>query len=426
MATHVECAVPLTAKLSGSPLTTSSSVTVERSVGERPHQQKLDITFQRTVRVSDNGEKNYLPPSLGSFPLYDVADLKEILPASVAAKGGFLLPMYQREAMWINFASKEPFAVKVYVGGVNAISAEPAKETEETMMRRLKLLQRKQCVQDYLVTPDQLWLDGIASEDGMVRQFVAMPLGTGYSVEAQITGEETTGGLQIEVTPYKVESALMSLPPPPPPPVAPPPRSEGWTKGRGSSQIFCKTLTGSTMTLEVYSQNTIDEESTIHLVLLLRGGGGVQQRGQMSIAAGGLIEQVIDQDTYDPTLWDRDCGTIFNVQILNSESFAILTGKVPPTTPITASTYAQYGCPYLQIWDEKTTGVVGKFGGVKSVNEMDIENKPSMEKSKAIADVIQSTHNPIVLLNSAGREVGFRTVSDMEKAVRERFAGMGI
>lgn len=55
-------------------------------------------------------------------------------------------------------------------------------------------------MQDYIITPDQLWLDGVASHDGRVRQFVAMPLGSGYSVEAQVTGEEVVGGLQFEVT----------------------------------------------------------------------------------------------------------------------------------------------------------------------------------------------------------------------------------
>lgn len=35
-----------------------------------------------------------------------------------------------------------------------------------------------------MVSPEQPWLDGIADGDGTVRQFVAMPLGSGYSVEA--------------------------------------------------------------------------------------------------------------------------------------------------------------------------------------------------------------------------------------------------
>ena len=81
--------------------------------------------------------------------------------------------------MWIKFTSSEKFAVKLHVGGVNAVSGEPCYETEQTQNRRYKRLSENKSIQDYVVTPDQLWLDGIASADGTVRQFVAVPLGSG-------------------------------------------------------------------------------------------------------------------------------------------------------------------------------------------------------------------------------------------------------
>ena len=40
--------------------------------------------------------------------------------------------------------------------------------------------------QNYVSLPKQLWLDGINCGDGYVRQFVAMPLGKGYTVEVKI------------------------------------------------------------------------------------------------------------------------------------------------------------------------------------------------------------------------------------------------
>jgi hypothetical protein len=49
--------------------------------------------------------------------------------------------------------------------------------------------------------PPQKHLDGIAIGNGVVRQFVATPIGSGYSIESQITGKEDVGGLQIEVAP---------------------------------------------------------------------------------------------------------------------------------------------------------------------------------------------------------------------------------
>jgi len=39
----------------------------------------------------------------------------------------------------------------------------------------------------------------------VIRQFVAMPLGSGYSVEEQITGKPEHGGLQIIVYPMRKE-----------------------------------------------------------------------------------------------------------------------------------------------------------------------------------------------------------------------------
>jgi hypothetical protein len=76
----------------------------------------------------------------------------------------------------------------------------PANPTPATALRRRNLLKNGKTLQDYIVVPDQPWLDGIVVESGQVRQFVAMPVGTGHSVEAQTTGEETTAGIQFEVT----------------------------------------------------------------------------------------------------------------------------------------------------------------------------------------------------------------------------------
>jgi hypothetical protein len=178
------------------------------------------ISFERTLRVPDNQAVNNLPPSLGQFPLFSVADYKT-MPEEMAKKGGVFLPMYQREglptsnilctklhekltlriAMWVKFSAREPFALKIYVGGVNAISGVPIKESSEAALKRLQLSDK--VTQDYVVLPDQPWLDGIASDDGRIRQFVAMPKGSGYSVEAQVTGEEKIDGMQFELTPVK-------------------------------------------------------------------------------------------------------------------------------------------------------------------------------------------------------------------------------
>ena len=159
--------------------------------------------------------------------------------------------------MWIRFESKHAFAIKVHVGGVNAVSGEPVIENAATRLRRLNLLAQKKSIQDYVVTPNQLWLDGIASQDGCVRQFVAMPLDSGYSVEAQVTGKDLVGGLQFEITPTQYQ-----------PPVVKPIKSFKDKVARAIESpvkvLFVKTLTGKTLTLDDVSPITlIDQVKTM-------------------------------------------------------------------------------------------------------------------------------------------------------------------
>ena len=56
---------------------------------------KLDISFQRTIRVPDGKGDSELPPGMGTFPLYSVANYSEKLPKDMAAKGGLFFPMYR-------------------------------------------------------------------------------------------------------------------------------------------------------------------------------------------------------------------------------------------------------------------------------------------------------------------------------------------
>lgn len=57
--------------------------------------------------------------------------------------------------MWVNFESSNRFAVQVHVVGVSTISCEPMIEDEAIMLRRLSLIEEKESIQDYVVTPDQ-------------------------------------------------------------------------------------------------------------------------------------------------------------------------------------------------------------------------------------------------------------------------------
>ena len=94
---------------------------------------RLTVTFQRTLRIPDNGKTYPLPPGLGAFPLKHVDDFAREVPPDWAAHGGVMLPMYQSEALWLRFKSdwiagngtEYPFAVKIAAGKINAVTGQP-------------------------------------------------------------------------------------------------------------------------------------------------------------------------------------------------------------------------------------------------------------------------------------------------------------
>ena len=85
---------------------------------------ECSIDFQRTLRIPDDNREYHLPPGLGSFPLSHVDDYEEKVPAYWMTRGGVFLPMYQSEAMWINFSGSYPMAIKIAAGRIDAITGE--------------------------------------------------------------------------------------------------------------------------------------------------------------------------------------------------------------------------------------------------------------------------------------------------------------
>ena len=94
--TTTETAPRLTASPGTSSLARKADdrIIVKRTTGFG-YKQSLSISFQRTVRVADNGETNALPPSLGSFPIYATKYYKDNLPEYMAGKSGYFIPMYR-------------------------------------------------------------------------------------------------------------------------------------------------------------------------------------------------------------------------------------------------------------------------------------------------------------------------------------------
>lgn len=288
----------------------------------------LAVTFQRTLRIPDDGRSYPLPPSLGSFPVRRVDDYEARVPREWLEHGGVFLPMYQREAMWMSFGSGTPHAVKVGIGKVCAITGERWSEGLDDDP------------QDYLVAPPQPWLDGICIGKGKIRQFVAMPLGMGYTVEGQVTGEETFGGIQIKVFAPK-------------PGRFPAPRRYSPTDG----MAFGAPPPASCAAMPCAP------------------GAAPQQGGSMGLGAGGTMEQKVYPDPHGIHSWDRkSTGRVF-VHIVNSALWREITGERAPETPITAKEYARYGFPWFELYDENLSTLKGtrKLKDVKSVRDLDAE-----------------------------------------------------
>ena len=64
---------------------------------------RVEITFQRTLRIPDDDKTYPLPPGLGAFPLRHVDDFAAAMPQAWLEHGGVMLPMFQSEALWLHF-----------------------------------------------------------------------------------------------------------------------------------------------------------------------------------------------------------------------------------------------------------------------------------------------------------------------------------
>ena len=96
---------------------------------------------------------------------------------------GLLMPMYQSEALWIYFEQ------------LLSVCGQGRGRKSQCNQRRNLGEGLSDSPQSYLVTPEQPWLDGFAVSKGIIRQFVAMPLGAGYSVceRSNLTGKADVG-----------------------------------------------------------------------------------------------------------------------------------------------------------------------------------------------------------------------------------------
>lgn len=359
---------------------------------------KCTIEFVRTLRLPDDGKTYPLPPGIGTFPLKHTDDFKSKVSEDTAKKGGVMLPMYQSEALWIRFSSNfvsnqgvYPFAVKIAAGKRSAITA-------NAWVGALK-------DGDYVVVPTQPWIDGFVVSEGQVRQFVAAPLGMGFTVEEQLTQKAEFGGIQLEVYPMKREEFDKRFPK----------RPVYHTRRRGlmGANSFSKSA-DPVMDSFNFSDSLGEDEigdivpcaagpaATNGSVMRGLGGGAAAAASvkSMGMAAGGSMKQEVYPDPYGLDVWDTSHKTRTFVHLMNSLSWEQVTGAKPPHAPPSARDYSARGLPWFEYYsDAGALGATSDTKKIKSVAQLSEEKGFTILPENESADpqkiaVIKAPKNP--------------------------------
>jgi hypothetical protein len=232
-----------------------------------------------------------------------------------------MLPIYQREAMWLSFNASEPTALQVGVGKVCAVSGLPWID---------HLIGDPQ---NYVALPNQPWLDGINAGDGFIRQFVAVPLGSGATVEGQVTGQETHGGVQLRAVGL-TEQALAE-----------------W---HAAQALVCEDL-------------------------MLDGGPLPAPSASMGLGAGGRMRQEVYADDRPLADYDQSGARRVFVHLCSAAQWTAITGEVPPPTPVDRDAYVRAGLPWFDLYDADARDLAPSetLARVKSVGKkLGVEEDP--------------------------------------------------
>ncbi|MDC0765447.1 hypothetical protein [Streptomyces sp. HD] len=307
------------------------------------------VRFIRTLRLPEKGT-HPLPPGLGEFPIRRVADYPDTVPEAWKARGGVMLPVYLREAMWLSFGgTTEPAALQVGVGKVCAVSGKPWSDR----------LSRKP--QNYLVLPRQPWLDGINSGKGTVRQFVAVPLGLGATVEGQVTGEEVWGGVQLQ------SFALTE------------PRLAEWRaeeRRRGELARAMPQFGGYGAALPMAAPGP---QGAVPAPAAAPAGRARRAVAAMGLGVGGSMRQEVYEDDRPLSDWeDRPGGRVF-VHLVTPPEWRRITGEAPPPSPVDRAAYTRAGLPWFDYYDEDAE---------------DLAPTDTLEAVKPVGDWLGDDHEP--------------------------------
>ncbi|MFI0806196.1 hypothetical protein [Streptomyces echinatus] len=299
------------------------------------------VRFVRTLRLPETGT-HPLPPGLGEFPVRRVADYADRVPDEWRERGGVMLPVYLREAMWLSFAgTTEPAALQVGVGKVCAVSGKPW---------RNRLSRRPQ---NYVVLPRQPWLDGINSGKGTVRQFVAVPLGLGATVEGQVTGEEVWGGVQLQSFPLK-EEVLAE-----------------WRRRERERQAAAFGGYGAAAPAPGGPPGSPPPAPAMAFGAPPPPAAAPRRAAAMGLGVGGSMRQEVYRDDRSLKDWAGEpAGRVF-VHLVTPPEWRRITGEAPPPSPVDRAAYTRAGLPWYDYYDDDAGDLAptDTLGSVKPVGE---------------------------------------------------------
>jgi hypothetical protein len=128
----------------------------------------------KTGKINVDDSSHGLPPHLGSYPEFKVADYH---CPDEWSKDGVFIPVKEGDPLWFDFrGNDDECAILCAVQRINPVTGEPA-DLDEGLT--------KDPTQNYLRMPEQQWLDGYAN-DGKVYQFVVTKSGIGLAVNEHL------------------------------------------------------------------------------------------------------------------------------------------------------------------------------------------------------------------------------------------------
>lgn len=308
------------------------------------------ITFHRTLRVPSASDPTLkkifsLPPSLGKFPIEHTSTYEKNLDDKTNERSGAMIPMYQSEALFIQFSSDQvrikntsyPFAIKISAGKRSAVTG---KEWSTDLVEK-----------DYVIIPKQSWLDGFVESEGIVKQFIAVPLNSEFTVEKQLSGVSEFGGIQIEVYPMKLDEFNKRFPD-----IVPATRAT-------RSGILGSSAGGMSMPMSYGGQRPARSLCS----------ASKSSSASQGLGAGGSISQQIFKDDYGLDVWSHEKDRVF-VHLFNSLAWTSITGKNPPTTPFDAKTYTSHGGQWYDYYRESSSlGSTAETDKIKTIAELENE-----------------------------------------------------